>query len=124
MDTPTDIVNNILTRNDYQIYHIIDNKNVPWFYVPDCAKLFHFNNFNSAIRKYVKNSDKTRFNKLRKYTKGMPLSYATGNPNALYISEPGLYTLFLFDKKSSARNWVTSSVLPSIFNSGSYHITK
>ena len=87
----------------------------PWFKAKEVATILAYTNTKQAIIDSVDDDDK------RKLVDPMgdqsPMVF--NDRNAIYINEPGLYSLILRSNMSKAKEfkpWVTSDVLPSIKN--------
>ena len=95
---------------------LIDGK--PYFVGKDVAEALGYSNPRDAIKKHVDEEDK----KSVAIRDGIQ-----GNPNMTLINESGLYSLILSSKLESAKafkRWVTSEVLPSIRETGTYTVDK
>lgn len=88
-----------------------------WFVGKDVATTLGYNDTDKAVRTHVDSEDKlTR-----------QFSGSGQNRDMTIINESGLYSLIFGSKLESAKRfkrWVTSEVLPSIRQSGSYGIPK
>lgn len=118
--TMVDIYNNILHYNDAKIIIIIDKSNVPWFSAVDIAGILGYQNKYQAITDHVSSEDMVEFDRLRKFVNIVPHN---AQPHALYINEPGLYSLIFSSQMPMAKEfkqWVTKYVLPSIRQNGQY----
>lgn len=123
-DTLIDIYNNILQYNGETIIVIIDDTNMPWFSAPSIAKIIGYERPNNAIRMHVDETDKKTFQELEKFMKKI---HPNVQPHTIYINEPGLYSLILASKMPIAKTfkkWVTTVVIPSIRNTGTYTISE
>lgn len=97
---------------------IKDDKGEPWWVAKDVCDVLELTNPTEAVR----NLDDDERGTLR-ISEGT--SSEGGNPNVNIISESGLYTLIIRSNKPEARKfrkWVTSEVLPSIRQTGSYSL--
>lgn len=93
---------------------VIDNE--PWFVGKDVAEVLGYSNTRDALLSHVDPEDKNT----------VAISDGKrGNPNQVIINESGLYSLIIGSRLESAKkfkHWVTSEVLPSIRQTGSYHL--
>lgn len=92
---------------------VITRDNQPWFVANDICNALGYSNPRDAIAKHLDNDEK-----------GVATSDTLGGSQQLtIINESGLYALVLRSRKPEARKfakWVTSEVLPSIRQTGSY----
>lgn len=106
--------------NDLQLFKF-ENKNVrtlqidgePWFVGKDVANVLGYQNGNRDVNRHVDEDDKT-------VTK---CGTSGGTQEMTVINESGLYSLILFSKLPSAKefkHWITSEVLPQIRKTGKY----
>lgn len=89
---------------------VITRNNQPWFVASDVCQALGYSNTSKAIGDHLDEDE--RYNE----------SLERGG-SLLLISESGLYALVLRSRKPEARKfakWVTSEVLPSIRQTGSY----
>ena len=89
---------------------VIARNNQPWFVASDVCQALGYSNTSKAIGDHLDEDE--RYNE----------SLERGG-SLLLISESGLYALVLRSRKPEARKfakWVTSEVLPSIRQTGSY----
>ncbi len=120
--TLIDIYNNILKYDDTEITVIVDDKNIPWFSAISVATLLGYKNTRQSIIKNVTKQDCRSLSDLKQFMINIPNNM---QPHAIYINESGLYSLILNSKKPLAiefKQWITSEILPSIRNTGSYQI--
>ena len=107
--------------NDLQVFNntefgdirTVTINNEPWFVGKDVALALGYKNPQEAVRTHIDNDDKGVSEIL---TPG-------GKQNLPIINESGLYSLILSSKLESAKrfkHWVTSEVLPSIRQTGTY----
>jgi len=92
----------------------------PWFRGKDVATMLGYVDTKKAIANNVDSDYKKKLEELRGERES-PLD--TNAKNAIFISEPGLYSLIFRSGKSEAKvftDWVCSEVLPSIRKSGTY----
>lgn len=89
----------------------------PWFVGKDVATILGYNNPQKALRDHVDEEDK-----------GVNEMDTPGGKQPIkIINESGLYSLIISSKLPSAKrfkHWVTSEVLPSIRETGSYSLNK
>ena len=93
-----------------ELISYIDNKQNVWFKGKGIAQILGYNDTDQAIRTYVSEEHK------KKCYMNTP-SIQRGNPEAVFINEPGFYELVFNSKLDSARifrQWVFTYVLPSI----------
>jgi prophage antirepressor-like protein len=118
------IINGQLIYDNVEIYVIIDNNGVQWFYASAIAKILQYVKTDKAIRTKVSKIDRQPFQELKQFATNIPLYM---KPHATFINESGLYSLILSSRMPNAqkfRQWITSEILPSIRRTGSYHINK
>lgn len=99
---------------------LIGTNQQPYFVGKDVAEALGYTNTSDAIATHVEDEDKMQiaFHDLKKY--GL---IGFGTKGTQLINESGLYSLILSSKLPSAKEfkrWVTSEVLPSIRETGSY----
>lgn len=101
---------------------IIHNNNELWFRANNIAEILEYSNTADAISVNVDIDDKIRF----EHINGMFETYTLLNqPQTIFINESGLYSLIMRSRMKAAKKfqrWVTKEVLPSIRQTGSYHI--
>lgn len=93
---------------------VIDGE--PWFVGKDVAQMLGYSNTRDAVNCHVDAEDKNTV---------VNPDGKRGNPNMTVINESGLYSLIMSSKLPSAKvfkRWVTSEVLPTIRQQGSYAI--
>lgn len=92
---------------------VITRDNQPWFVASDVCNALGYINSRDAVAKHLDDDEK-----------GVANSDTLGGKQQLtIINESGLYALVLRSRKPEARKfakWVTSEVLPSIRQTGSY----
>jgi len=99
---------------------VIDD--MPWFKGREVATILNYANTKQAIINNVSNDDKKTLEELGGLF-DRPLPYY--HKNAIYINEPGLYSLVMRSEKPEAtafKKWVMTEVLPSIRKTGQYRI--
>lgn len=106
--------------NDLQLFKF-ENKKVrslcidgePWFVGKDVANILGYQNGSRDINRHVEDEDRQNYqNGTFDSPRGMTI-----------INESGLYSLILFSKLPSAKefkHWITSEVLPQIRKTGKY----
>ena len=85
---------------------ILEIDGEPWFVGKDVANLLGYTNPQKALRDHIDEEDKT-----------LNDSFTINGRKAIFINEPGLYSLILSSKLPNAKKfkkWVTSEVLPVI----------
>ena len=95
---------------------------MPWFKGREVATILNYANTKQAIINNVSNDDKKTLEELGGLF-DRPLPYY--HKNAIYINEPGLYSLVMRSEKPEAtafKKWVMTEVLPSIRKTGQYRI--
>jgi len=95
---------------------------MPWFKGREVATILNYANTKQAIINNVSNDDKKTLEELGGLF-DRPLPYY--RKNAIYINEPGLYSLVMRSEKPEAtafKKWVMTEVLPSIRKTGQYRI--
>lgn len=93
-----------------------------WFVGVDVARALGYNKPSNAISKYVAQNDK-----VKEVIEALPRNGAMVKTQTNLINESGLYSLILSSKLPQAKEfkrWVTSEVLPSIRETGSYDVMK
>lgn len=92
-------------------------KGVPWFVGKDVAKALSYTNPQKAIRDHIDDEDKM-----------VNESFTLGRGSApVLLNESGLYALIFGSNLPAAKQfkrWVTSEVLPSIRQTGTYTMSK
>ena len=94
---------------------LIDGK--PYFVGKDVAEALGYKNYRDALSKHVDAEDK----------RGSQIATSSGKQVMTLINESGLYSLIFGSKLESAKafkHWVTSEVLPSIRETGTYTVDK
>lgn len=105
------IEENYITFGKYKIHVIVDNDNKIWFSARGIALLLGYKDPQKTIRRYVDDSYKKTYEELSEFTTIIKHAYT------MYISENGLYKLFMTSKLKRAQKfqkWVLEEVLPSI----------
>jgi prophage antirepressor-like protein len=93
----------------------MDEDGNPWFRAKDVCRSLELENVTEAIRA-LDADEKGSFRITEGTSKG-------GNPNMLFVSEPGLYSLVFRSRKPEAKafkRWVTHEILPAIRKHGAY----
>ena len=91
----------------------VEQSGEPWFVGKDVADTLGYQNGSRDINRHVDDEDRHK----------VMLFDGKQNKETLIINESGLYSLILFSKLPTAREfkrWVTSEVLPSIRKTGGY----
>ncbi|MFM7982213.1 MAG: Bro-N domain-containing protein, partial [Candidatus Fonsibacter sp.] len=86
----------------------------PWFQAKEVATILAYTNTNKAIIDHVDEEDKKRREEIMGQCE--PL-IDINDRRAIFINEPGLYSLIMRSKMSEAKafkRWVCSEVLPDI----------
>lgn len=100
--------------NGYQVRVFTDENGLPWFIGKDVATALGYTNSRKAIADHVDAEDRNT----------VTIRDGIGNPNKTVVNESGLYSLVMASQLPTAKEfkrWVTSEVLPSIRQTGSYH---
>lgn len=100
--------------NGYQVRVFTDENGLPWFIGKDVATALGYTNSRKAIADHVDAEDRNT----------VTIRDGIGNPNKTVVNESGLYSLVMASQLPAAKEfkrWVTSEVLPSIRQTGSYH---
>ena len=108
---------NFIEFNDDIIRIIIDENEKLWINANDLVEALEYKDIKSAIREHVDKEHK-------KYKKDIN-NKLKGQPNAIYLSEAGMYKLILTSRMKIAKQfskWVTDEVLPSIRKYGTYKL--
>jgi anti-repressor protein len=85
--------------------------NEPWFLGADVCRVLEIKNYSDT------------YSRLKIYEKTIGNAEGISNPDAVWISESGLYRLILTSRKPQAeafQDWVVQEVLPTIRKTGSY----
>lgn len=99
-----------------------------WFHHGDVCKILQHTNPTVAAR--MLDEDESMLLDLREISAGQTAlnssfpAPGTGNSQARFVSEPGLYNLILSSRAPGARDfrrWLTREVIPSIRRTGSYN---
>lgn len=119
--------------NDVQIFNnkefgeirvvIIDG--TPWFVGKDIATILEYTNPQKAIRDHVEDEDQklVQLTDIQQVNETLPPNMRSSQIKV--INKSGVYSLILLSKMHKARRfkrWVTSEVLPSISETGSYSL--
>jgi prophage antirepressor-like protein len=117
----------------YQV-DIVLKDGAPWFRACEVTRILGYKNSSDAVKKHVQEKYKSTKDVLGATQGGAsktlyPPSESLHPPQdlAVYISEPGLYSLILRSKKKEAedfQDWVVGTVLPEIRAQGSYKSRK
>ena len=117
----------------YQV-DIILMDGAPWFRACEVTKILGYKNSCDALKKQVKDRYKSTKDALAASLRSAsgtlyPSSETLHAPHdpAVYISEPGVYSLTMRNKMKEAenfQNWVVETVLPEIRAQGSYNSRK
>jgi prophage antirepressor-like protein len=103
----------------YQV-DIVLKDGVPYFRACEVTKILGYKNGRDAVLKHVKDKYKVS----RDTLEGSSETLHTPQDLAVYISEPGLYSLIMRSKMKEAedfQDWVVETVLPEIRAQGSYN---
>lgn len=99
----------------YPLSPVVEN-NQTWFRASEvCAATGHLDQWK-AVKQHVDSKDQVK----------RPVLTAGGKQNAAFINESGLYALVLAgqtERCKAFKHWVTSKVLPSIRQTGTYSVT-
>ena len=93
-----------------------------WFVGKDIASALDYVNLSDAILSHIDDID--RVNSKEKLNRDSLLSLNLGQRGGWLINESGMYSLIMCSKLEKAKKfkrWVTSEVLPSIRQTGSYN---
>jgi prophage antirepressor-like protein len=103
----------------YQV-DIVLRDGVPYFRACEVTKILGYKNGRDAVLKHVKDKYKVS----RDALEGSSETLHPPQDPAVYISEPGLYSLIMRSKMKEAedfQDWVVETVLPEIRAQGSYN---
>lgn len=106
----------IFNNPDFGEIRTVEINGEPWFVGKDVAAALGYSDTDKAIRAHVDDDDK-----LTRQFGGSGQSR-----NLIIINESGLYSLILSSTLPSARQfkrWITSEVLPSLRQNGSYSVS-
>lgn len=109
-----DMIRILFSNPDFGNIRAVTINGEPWLVGKDVALALGYSNPRDALAKHVDSEDKNTV----AFRDGI-----SGNPDTTVINEPGLYSLILSSKLSTAKQfkrWVTSEVLPSIRRMGAY----
>ncbi|MFM7979538.1 MAG: Bro-N domain-containing protein, partial [Candidatus Fonsibacter sp.] len=99
-------------------YTIVDGN--PWFKAKEVASVLGYTNTMKAIIDHVDAEDKQSMDELMGFSQTIT---DHNDRKAIFINEPGLYSLIMRSKMSEAKafkRWVCSEVLPYIRKHGVY----
>lgn len=105
----------IFENPEFGKVRVIEQNGVPWFVGKDAAEILGYKNTRVALQDNVDEEDKG-------VTK---VTTSGGAQEAVIINESGLYALIFGSKLENAksfRRWVTSEVLPTLRQTGTYKI--
>jgi prophage antirepressor-like protein len=126
MSTSLAIYSSSACKKGYQV-DIVLKDGAPWFRACEITKILGYQNGRAAVMKHVREKYKVTREAL-----GGDQGKSTGMVHppqdaAVYISEPGLYSLVMKSKMKEAQDfqdWVVEEVLPEIRAKGSYQSRK
>lgn len=101
--------------NQVNVRTVTDEQGNPWFVAADVCKVLGHTNPSKAVSDHVHDDDKSNH------------SLGLSGKAPLVVNESGLYALIFGSRLEEAKafkKWVTSEVLPSIRNTGSYSVPK
>ena len=107
----------IFENKEFKKIRTIKENNEIWFVGKDVADDLGYQRPDNAIRKHVDDEDKLMHQ----------ISASGQKREMIFINESGLYSLILSSKLQTAKRfkkWVTSEVLPSIRQNGTYETKK
>ncbi len=96
----------------------------PWFVAKDISDVLGYSDAQALTRR-LDSDEKSNLRDLLKTDTGQNLRELGLRYDTLLVSESGMYSAILWSQKSEAkpfRKWVTSEVLPSIRETGSYAV--
>jgi prophage antirepressor-like protein len=102
---------------------IVLKDGAPWFRACQVTKILGYRNGRDAVTKHVKEKYKLAKDALGATLEGGSKTLHPPHDLAVYISEPGLYSLIMRSKMQEAeefQDWVVGTVLPAIRAQGSY----
>lgn len=101
---------------------IRDQQGKPWFVASDICKLLEYSNVAQTVGDHVDEDDRGYI--LLSSRADIPSISSRYSPGSvLIVNESGMYALILGSKKPEAKafkKWVTSDVLPTLYNTGQY----
>ena len=106
----------------YQV-DIVLKDGAPWFRACDVTRTLGYKNGRDAVTKHVKEKYKLTKDALEATLEGGSKTLHPPHDLAVYILEPGLYSLIMRSKMQEAedfQDWVVGTVLPAIRAQGSY----
>ena len=103
---------------------IILKDGAPFFRACEVTRILGYKNGRDAVLKHVKEKHKITKEALEATLEGGSKTLHPSHDLAVYISEPGLYSLIMRSKMQEAedfQDWVVGTVLPAIRAQGSFH---
>lgn len=107
----------LFENEEFGLVRTVMIEGAPWFVGNDVAGILEYKDLYSAMRHNVDDEDKRL----------CPISSASGTQQTTIINESGLYSLIFgskLPKSKEFKHWVTSEVLPTIRQTGSYSMTE
>ena len=102
---------------------IVLKDGAPYFRACEVTKILGYKNGRDAVLKHVREKYRVTKEALEATSEGGSKTLHPPHDLAVYISEPGLYSLIMRSKMQEAENfqdWVCETVLPAIRAQGSY----
>ena len=104
---------------------LVDNE--PWFLGKEIARVLGYVDENQAVRQHCDKDDTLSDIELTLKLKKLGQSNDDVVYRAIYINEPGVYSLVFGSTLKSAKKfkkWLTTEVIPSIRKTGSYSVNQ
>lgn len=101
-----------------------DHDGTIYFRAKDISHILEYKNTKKAIIERVEKCDKKTMEELTRGNVSLPLTH--NQKNTIFINQSGVFSLMLSSKMKKAKefkHWVTSDVLSSINESGSYSVS-
>ena len=117
----------IFNFNSSDVNVQVDEYGVPWFKAKDICDILELRNVSQALDVVPEKNKKVLDVRNSSISTVYTTTYTTGNPEVLFLNEPGLYSLIFKSRKPAAlkfQDWVFEEVLPTIRTTGSYSISQ
>lgn len=117
-----DILNELISYGEKRV-KIVGTSNEPWFCGKDVCEILGYKSAKVALHTHIKHTYKKNLSEV--VSESLTTSYNEGK--AIYISEPGLYSLInkcSLPIAEKFQDWIFEEVLPSIRKKGEYKLQK
>lgn len=111
------LVPSVFEHNEFGKVRVVTINGVVWFVAVDVCRALGYKNSRKALKDHVDDEDKNSVT----IRYGIP-----GNPNMAVVNKSGVFSLILdsqLPKAKEYRHWITSEVLPSVHETGSYTVS-